>query len=352
MLTERFLEEEVKGAVWDCENSKCPGPDGFNFRFIKEFWETMKGDICRFVNELHQNGRLPKGSNSAFISLIPKKENPQHLGDFRPISLVGCMYKILAKILARRLNRVLPYVIDDRQSAFIRGRNILHSVLVVNETLDEVKRKKKGGIFLKVDFEKAYDSVSWNYILYMLQRMGFCSQWVKWIAECLRSARASVLVNGSPLEEFPLQKGLRQGDPLAPFLFVIAAEGLTAMMREAERKNIFKALEVGQNKVKISIVQYADDTMFFGKDVLQNVVVIKAMLRSFELISGLKVNFCKSKFGAVGVDDSDQERYDDLLNCRLLKLPFSYLGLPIRANPRRRNTWMPVLEKLRKRLSS
>nr|KYP57260.1 Transposon TX1 uncharacterized [Cajanus cajan] len=219
-------------AVWDCDSSKSPGPDGFNFKFIKSFWETVKEDIVRMMKEFHANGKLPKGTNSTFITLIPKVDDPQTLGDYRPISLVGCLYKILAKILANRLKKVLPSVIDDRQSAFLEGTNLLQSVVIANETLDEVKKEKKSCTFFKVDYEKAYDSVNWEFLLYMLRRLGFDTKWIQWIRACLESAHVSVLINGSPSEEFKMSRGLRQGDPLSPFLFTIVVEGLTGLMRE------------------------------------------------------------------------------------------------------------------------
>nr|KYP35452.1 Transposon TX1 uncharacterized [Cajanus cajan] len=217
LLIAPFSEEEIRSAVWECGSNKCPGLDGVNFKFLKEFWETLRGDMCRFLTEFHHNGRLPRGTNSAFITLIPKKQDPQRLEDYKPISLVGCMYKILAKVLANRVKQVLPSVIDERrQSALLEGRNMLYSVLVVNEVIDEAKRMKKPIIFFKVDFEKAHDSVSWEYLLYMLERLGFNPKWIGWIRECLNIARLSVLVNGSPTSEFPMGRGLRQGDPLAP----------------------------------------------------------------------------------------------------------------------------------------
>nr|KYP49583.1 LINE-1 reverse transcriptase isogeny [Cajanus cajan] len=223
------------------------------------------------------------------------------------------MYKILAKVLANRLKQVLPSVIDEKQSAFLEGRNMLNSVLVVNEVIDEVKRMKKPIIFFKVDFEKAYDSVSWEYLIYMLQRLGFNHKWIGWIRECLNTAFLSVLVNGSPTDEFPMRRGLRQGDPLAPFLFTIVAEGLSGLMREAEKHNRFNSVKVGQNQVEVSLVQYADDTMFFGEASLQNVFLIKSLIRCFEVVSGLKVNFFKSKFGSIYVDQALVEDFAHLL---------------------------------------
>ena len=129
------------------------------------------------------------------MCFVPKFENPQQLSDFRPISLVGCLYKIITKMLSLRLKKVINKVIDLRQSSFLEGRGILDSVLVANEVLDESKRKMKSCVFFKVDYEKANDSVRWEFIYYMLGRLGFCEQWIVWIKSCLEFASVSVLVN-------------------------------------------------------------------------------------------------------------------------------------------------------------
>jgi len=147
----------------------------------------------------------------------------------------------------------------------LEGRGLLDSVLVANEVLEEYKRKMKSCVFFKVDYEKAYDSVSWDFLYYMLERLGFCAQWILWIKGCLESSSVSVLVNGSPSREFTPGKGLRQGDPLAPFLFLIVAEGLARVSRMAEEKSLIDSLEVGRDKVKVNMLQYANDTLFFCK---------------------------------------------------------------------------------------
>jgi len=217
--------------------------------------------------------------------LVLKKANPSELNEFRPISLVSCFYKILSKVLANILRKVLPSVIDVNQSAFLEGRGLLDSVLVANETVDFLKREKKSGVFVKVDFEKVYDSVNWKFLYYMLDRLGFNPIWIKWIKACLESASVSVLVNGSPTKEFKPKRGLRQGDPLAPFLFLIVVEGLTGMLRNARSASLFKGDEMGSQRVQVDLLQYADDTLFFCSPTYHNVLVIKAMLRSFELVS-------------------------------------------------------------------
>ncbi|GAU10636.1 hypothetical protein TSUD_419760, partial [Trifolium subterraneum] len=204
-LIKPFTRDEVKAAVWDCDSYKSPGPDGINFGFIEDFWSELQGEVMRFIVEFHQNGKLTKGLNSTFIALIPKVDSPQRLNDFRPISLVGCLYKILAKVLANRLRQVIGSVISESQTAFVKDRQILYGILIANELVDEARRSKKELMLFKVDFEKAYDSVDWGYLDAVMGRMSFPNLWRKWIKECVCTATASVLVNGSPTDEFPLE---------------------------------------------------------------------------------------------------------------------------------------------------
>jgi len=303
MLVGSFHEDEIRAVVWDCGSEESPGPDGLNFEFIKQFWKLLKPDISRFLDEFHANRIFPKGSNASFIALIPKVKDPQNLNEYKPISLIGCVYKIMAKLLANRLKKVMPEIIDARQSTFIGGRHLLHSVLIANEAVEEAKRCHKQFLVFKVDYERAYDSVSWNFLSYMMRRLGFCPKWICWIEGCLSSTSVSILVNGSPTNEFIPQRGLRQGNPLAPLLFNIVAEGLTSLMREALDKSLFSNFLVGENNEAVNILQYADDTIFFGEATMHNVKTIKTMLRSFELASGLKINFVKSCFGAIRKSD-------------------------------------------------
>jgi len=194
----------------------------------------MKGDVMNAVQSFAEGGSWPKGTNASFITLVPKVVNPQLLNGFRPISLVGCVYKFVSKILSSRLKRVLDKVIDLRQSAFLEERGLLDSVVVANETFENVKMNKKECVVFKVDYENGYDSVRWEFIYYMLGRLGFYGKWIEWVKNCLKSSSIYVMVNGSPTTEFIPMKGLRQEDSLAPFLFLIAAKGLAGVVRQAE----------------------------------------------------------------------------------------------------------------------
>ena len=243
-LIRHFSIEEVKQEVWDCDNFKSPGPDGISFGFIKQFWPDMKDDFMRFLTKFHQNAKLTKGINSTFIALIPKEDSPQRLNDFRPISLVSCMYKFLAKVLANRLRVVIGSVVSDSQSAFVKGKQILDGILVANEVVDEARRSNKELLLFKVDFEKAYDSVDLHYLDVVMVKMNFPTLWRKWISECVGSATTSVLMNGSPTEEFPLERGLRQGDHLSLFLFLLAAEGLNVLMTSLVNVGMYRGYHV------------------------------------------------------------------------------------------------------------
>ncbi|GAU49411.1 hypothetical protein TSUD_407260 [Trifolium subterraneum] len=325
-LTRPFSVEEVKAAVWDCDSFKSPGPDGVNLGFFKDFWAELESDVMRFFSEFHRNGKLTKGVNTTFIALIPKVDSPQSLNDFWPTSLVGNIYKILAKIL--------------------------DGILIANEVVDEARKTKKELMLFKVDFEKAYDSVDWDYLDDVMVRMSFPTLWRKWIKECVCTATASVLVNGSPTDTFPLETGLRQGDPLSPFLFLLAAEGLNVLMKTLVENNLFTGYSVGtQAPVSISHLQFADDTLLMGAKSWANVRALRAALVLFELMSGLKVNFNKSMLVGVNISESWLNEAASALHCNVGKIPFLYLGLSIGGDPRRLSFWEPVLSRIKKRLS-
>ena len=223
-LIKPFSEGKVKAAVWDCDSFKSSGPDGVNFGFIKEFWEDIKGDVMRFISNFHRNGKLRRGINTTFIALIPKVDSPHRLNDFRPLALVGCLYKILSKVLDNRLRVIIGRVASETQTTFEKDRQILDGILIANEVVDEAQKSKKELMLFKVDFAKAYDLVDWEYLDAIMHKMAFQVFWRKWIKECVSTTTASILVNGSPTEEFPLQWGLHQEDPLSPFLCLLAAE--------------------------------------------------------------------------------------------------------------------------------
>lgn len=186
----------------------------------------------------------------------------------------------------------------------------------------------------------------------MLSKFGFGTRWVRWMKACVPSAKISVLVNGSPTPEFCPQRGLRQGDPLSPFLFNIVTEGLNILLSRAKELDIIKGAEVGSNGLRVTHLQFADDTILFCETNRREVSNIKSILRCFEISSGSKINYHKSIICGIGVDDGLVHEFAASLNCLHQNLPIQYLGLPLGANPSRRSTWKPVLDKLKQKLAS
>ncbi|KAJ9547610.1 hypothetical protein OSB04_020153 [Centaurea solstitialis] len=254
-----FTLEEIKLVVWSCGEDKAPGPDGLTFKFIKHFWDTLNEDILNMVCNFERNGAISQGCNSSFISLFPKVDDPLSLRYFRLISLIGCTYKIISKLLAIRLKQVV----------------------------NKAKRYKFKTLLFKVDL-KAFYCLSWTYLDSIMEQMNFGDTWRSWICGCLRSARASVLVNGSATNEFPLSRGVCQGDPLSPFLFIIAMEGLHVPMLEALSKGHFHGVNLPNSGPSLSHLLFTDDVIFVGKWSILNVVNLSRILRCFHLASGLK----------------------------------------------------------------
>ncbi|KAF2302890.1 hypothetical protein GH714_010306 [Hevea brasiliensis] len=209
LLEAPFSYEEIQAAVWYCGNGKAPGPDGFNFSFFKASWDFIWPDIMRMVDEFFRTSCLSKGNNSSFVTLAPKISGSSLLLDYRPISLIGSLYKIVAKTLANRLRVVIGQVIGSQQSAFIRGRQILDGALIAREAIHSPKKKNHGGFMFKVDFQKAFNSVNLRFLLSIMEQMGFGPRCCGWIRDCLTAAKISVLINGSPTQQFSIAEGLR-----------------------------------------------------------------------------------------------------------------------------------------------
>ncbi|KAJ0895798.1 putative RNA-directed DNA polymerase [Helianthus annuus] len=350
-LTVPFSGEEIKSAVWDCHGDRAPGPDGINFGFIKRCWDSFEKDFVDLFKDFYMHGSINSGCTSSFLALMPKCNDPSGLADFRPISLIGCINKVIAKVLVRRLKVVIGKLISEEQSAFLSDRSILDGPIILNEVVSWLKKSKKRGMILKVDIEKAYDSLNWVFLRSIMGQMGFPSKWLDWVMETVTTAKASVLVNGSPTQEFVCHRGLRQGDPLSPFLFVMAMEALTRVVKKAVSTGLIHGIQCTSKGPMLSHFLYADDAIFLGEWSETNVRNINRIMRCFYLASGLKVNLNKSSLFGVGVGAKEVSNMARILRCRTGLFPFKYLGLQVGANMNLVRNWKPVIDTFKSRLS-
>ncbi|RVW90073.1 LINE-1 reverse transcriptase-like [Vitis vinifera] len=277
-------------------------------------------EILEMFKEFHEQGSFLKSLNNTFLVLIPKKGGVDDLGDFRPISLLGGLYKLMAKVLANRLKRVLNKVVAPTQNAFVMGRQILDASLIANETL---------------------------------HKMGFGPRWLGWMWSCISTAKFSVLVNGVPAGFFPSSKGLRQGDPLSPYLFVLGMEVLDALIRRAVAGGYLSGCSIKgdrRHNLKISHLFFADDTIVFYEANKEHLTHLSWILLWFEAASGLRINLDKSEIIPVGVVEEIEEMAVEL-GCKVGSLPSHYLGLPLGAPHKASSVWDGVEEKVRRRLA-
>ena len=259
-----FSEEEIFAALSSYCGDKAPGPDGFTMAFWLFCWDVVKPEILGLFREFYLHGTFQRSLNSTFLLLIPKKEEAEDLRDFRPISLVGSVYKLLAKILANRLKSVMGEVISDSQQAFIQRRQILNAVLIANETLDSRLKDNKPGLLLKMDIEKAFNHVNWDFLMEVMSKMGFGHRWINWMKWCCSTATFSILINGSPSGFFCSSRGLRQEDPLSPYLFLFAMEALSQLLSCARNGGFISGFRVGGREgLIVSHLSFADDTLIF-----------------------------------------------------------------------------------------
>lgn len=203
-----FSEEEIRNAIFESYADGAPGPDGFSFMFYHHFWELIKEDFMRLVRDFEVGGLNLDRLNYAIITLVPKEPDAKLLKKFRPTSLLNCSFKIFGKALNNRLIRVADRLIAKNQTAFIKGRFILVSVVAAHEIIHDIHKNKEKGIVLKLDYEKAYDRVSWSFLEKMLLSRGFGGKWVSWVMKLVKGGSLCVRINDENSTYFKPRKGL------------------------------------------------------------------------------------------------------------------------------------------------
>ena len=267
-------EEEVKETLFMMHPEKASGPDGMTALFFQHSWHIIRNDLVEMVNNFLVSGDMDTRLNITNICMIPKTERPTRMTELRPISLCNVGYKIISKVLCQRLKIYLPLLISETQSAFVAGRLISDNILIAQEMFHGLRTNKacQGKYMaIKTDMSKAYDRVEWDFIKALLQKLGFDVHWVKLMMECISSVQYRVLINGQPRGLIVPHRGLRQGDPLSPYLFILCTEALIANIKKAERGQQLTGMKVARACPAISHFLFADDSLFFCKAQKKNV---------------------------------------------------------------------------------
>eukprot|EP00253_Pinus_taeda_P015484 PITA_15484 len=293
---------------------------------------------------------LKAGLNATFIALIPKSEDSNTPDKYRPIALCNIIYKIVSKVVALRLKPVLPLIISPEQSGYVEGRQITDGIILTHEIIHSLKQSKKPGMLLKIDLSKAFDSISWEYMQKVLKAFGFDNAWIRWVSSLISSAFFSILINGIPTSTFRSSRGIRQGDPLSPFLFIIMVEGLGRCIKNAIHSQDLKGITLHQAPT-VSHQQFVDDNMIFGYSSVQEARTLNSLLLLFSKASGALINKVKSQIFFFNTHPTTQRAIARILGFSIASLPSKYLGAPLFAYARKHSSWTSLLEKLEAKLS-
>jgi hypothetical protein len=280
--------------------------------------------------------------NRALITLIPKKQDAVEIGDYRPISLVHSFAKLFSKVVANRLRLRLGDIVSTNQSAFVKHRCLHDNFVLVRQVARRINEKRKTGVLLKLALSRAFDSMSWGFLFEVLRQMGFGPLFRKWVALLLYTANTKIIVNGVPGMRIQHARGLRQGDPTSPMLFVIGMEVLTAMVTKAANEQIWRNLTGILPLQRISI--YADDVVMFLSPVREELWAAKELLQIFGEVSGLKVNYQKTTATLIRGSEEEEDLVRSTLGCQVTNFPIRYLGLQLALRPLTRAEWQPLLD--------
>ncbi|KAF7832087.1 uncharacterized protein G2W53_014420 [Senna tora] len=319
-LSQPFTKLEIETALFQMNGNKAPGPDGMSQMFFQHCWATVHDDVIRMASSFLSRGHILRTMNQTHIALIPKNEAPRGFQDYRPISLCNTTYKIIAKVLPNRLQKVMPDVISPFQNAVVKGCLIQDNILIASEILHYIRgsKKTKGGwVTLKVDLHKAYDKISWSFLEEVLSYMNFPQHWQNMLLQCVTTTSMRVKINGELTEWFTTAAGLRQGDPLSPYLYVLCTNVLSNYLIRAQDEKSIRGLKISHNAPSVNHLMYTDDILLFFRADRKNLESVSKLLSQFEDMSGLSMNKQKSKIRfSLNVSPQGAQAFTRIINCR------------------------------------
>lgn len=325
-----ILDSEIRSAMFSIGNDKAPGSDGFSSKFFKSAWEVIGTDVTVAVHNFFYRCHLAKELNHTLLCLLPKSPNASTVSDFRPIACCSVLYKCISKVIVERMKPLLDGIVGRTQSAFIPGRRIVDNILMAHELV--VGYHLPIGpprCAFKIDLRKAYDMVDWRFLLQMLTGFGFHPVLVSWIKEMITSPSYSVAINGDSKGFFYGKRGIRQGDPLSPYLFTLVMEGFAMIFRQCIQEATAFGYHPGCSEHDLTHLCFADDLFVFTAGDVPSVEILKKALSIFERKAGLAPNLSKSDIFFGNVSNDTKEAILTCLPFRMGSFPIRYLGVPL-----------------------
>ncbi|XP_028071512.1 uncharacterized protein LOC114273895 [Camellia sinensis] len=345
---------KIKRVLWSFKPWKALGPDGLNPIFFHKFWATLTLSVVKVVSDAFESGHIDPEINKTLICLIPKVLNPEVITQFRPIGLCNTIYKLITKILVARLRPLLEDLISPLQASFILGRRGVDNVVIVQEVVHSFKGKKGriGNMLIILDLDKAYDRLEWSFILNVLRSFNFLPIWVNLIMSYVTSSSLAILFNGEKTEEFTPSRGIRQGDPISPYIFILCLEFLSSRISEAYGNHTWTPIRVSRNGPLLSYLFFADDLILFGEASEANCHSISLLLPEFCSLSGQKISFGKSKvLFSSNVQDDKKHFLTSILGIPVTRNLGKYLGCPIYHSRPSRESFQFLIDKIQGKLA-
>ena len=353
-LTRPFTQSDIDQAVNSMGSLKAPGPDGFQALFYQKNWETVAPKMYTMALDALAGKGLPPSINETFLALIPKDDNPESPSQFRPIGLCNVTYKIITKAIVNRIKAIMPKITSCTQTSFVPGRQITDNIVIVQEVLHTMRRKKSGKQYMtiKIDFEKAYDRLKWSFIRDTLVEMNFPLRLIEVIMECVTTASMRILWNGEKTESFTPSRGVTQGDPLSPYLFVLCMERLNQIIEEAIIAGNWIPIHASRGGPLLSNLFFADDIILFAEASPTQAYVIQDCLNRFCAASGQKVSIRKSTiYYSHNTAEYIKDEISAILGMDTTTDLGLYLGMPTLTSRVTRDTYAHLCEKIDRRLT-
>ena len=351
-LCAAVTKQEIYDGLKSIGNDKAPGIDGYNAFFFKHTWQIIKRDIIEAVQSFFTTGKLYKAFNCTLVSLIPKVQNPTTVKEYRPIACCTVVYKIISKVLTNRLHGIIKSVICDSQAGFIPGRKIGDNIILAHELVKAYTRKNVSPrSMLKIYLQKAYDSVEWPFLEQVMEGLGFPDLFTQWVMKCVKTVNYTIVVNGQNTQRFDAAKGLRQGDPMSPFLFTLAMEYLSRLLKGLKEEKNFK-YHPKCAKLDVTHLCFANDLLLFSRGDLNSIKELHKCFTEFSQASGLQANLNKSSIYCGGVQKEVRQQIVQQLGYTIKELPFKYLGVPLSSKKLNTIQWYPLIDKIMARINS